>query len=141
MRKIVKKSFLSVLIVAMCSLSAVCLAQNTGNDEASLRGKWTFEGITAFERNVQQPFNLDDLCCELPNVMDIRQDEIMFEWKGRTSVAKYNEVFKLDMICVFVCTEWKIVDNKLQLHWTQDVGGGEGEDLRMFAMTATYKLN
>ena len=141
MRRVERRTFLSILIAAICGISTVCFAQNTGNDEASLQGKWTYEGITAFEGNVQQPFSLDDLCCEFPKEMDIRQDGIDCVWKGRTSTAKYNDILKWGMMCVSICAEWKIVDNKLQLTWTQDIDGGEGEDLRSFNMTVTYKLN
>jgi len=138
MRKVVEKSFLSVLIAAIYGMSAVCFAQNAGNDEASLRGKWTFEGITAFEGNVQQAFSLDDLCCELPTEMDIRQDEIAFGWKGRTSTAQYYSIVIGSSMCVSICTEWKIAENKLLLLWTQDI---DGDEPRLFNMTATYKLN
>ena len=138
MRRVERKTFLSVLIAAICGISTVCFAQNAGNDEASLRGKWTYEGITAFEGNVQQTFGLDDLCCEVPMEMNIRQDEIDCTWKERTSTAQYNDILKLGMMCVSVCTEWKIVDNKLQLTWTQDI---EDDTPRTFNMTVTYKLS
>ena len=135
MRRVERRTFLSILIAAICGISTICFALNAGNDEASLRGKWTFEGITAFEGNVQQTFSLDDLCCEIPTVMDIRQDEIDCTWKGRTSTAKYYSIVKGSSMCLSVCAEWKIVDNKLQLTWTQDIAG---DTPREFKITVTY---
>jgi hypothetical protein len=129
---------LSVLIAVIYGMSAVCFAQNVGNDEASLRGKWIYEGITAFEGNVQQAFSPDDLCCEFPSVMDIRQDEIDCVWKYGQGTAKYDSVVRGNGMCLLICTEWKIVDNKLQLTWTYDV---EGDTPRVFNMTVTYKLS
>ena len=121
MRRVERKTFLSVLIAAICGISTVCFAQDTGNDGTLLRGKWIFESITAFEGNVQQEFGLDDLCCELPSEMEIRQDGVDCVWKQGHGTAEYNFVVRGNSMCFAFCTEWKIVDNKLQLTWTYDV--------------------
>jgi len=138
MRRVIKKLFLSVFISVIYGISAVCFAQNAGNDKASLRGKWIFEDITAFEGNVQQAFGLDDLCCELPREMDIRQDGIVCTWKEGSDTANYDFVVRGNGMCFAFCTEWQIVDNRLQLTWTYDVAG---DTPRVFDMKVTYKLN
>ena len=138
MRKTIKLSFLCILIAVIYAMSSVCLAQSVGNDEALLRGKWIFEDITAFEGNVQQAFELDDLCCEIPTEMEIRQDGIDCVWKNGRGIAEYDFVVRGNAMCFSFCTEWKIVDNKLQLTWTYDV---EGDTPRVFSMKVTYKLN
>ena len=138
MRRVIKKSFLSVLIAAICGMSAVCFAQHVGNDEASLQGKWAFEDVTAFEGNVQQVFSMDDLCCEFPTAMDIRQDEIDCVWKKGAGTAKYDSVVNGNVMCLLICAEWKITDNKLQLKWSIDM---EGDAPKVFNITVTYKLS
>jgi len=138
MERIIMKSFLSVLILTIYGMSTVCFAQNTDNDEASLQGKWIFEDITAFEGNVQQPFSLDDLCCELPREMDIQQDGIVCIWKEGSDTANYDFVIRGNSMCFSFCAEWQIADNKLLLKWTYDV---ESETPSVFNMTVTYKFN
>ena len=113
------------------------LTPTKAEDGKSLLGNWTFERVEAFKDNVQQTFSVDDCNCEVPVSMDIRQDEIAFEWKNGAGTAQYNAVVRESAFCFCPCAEWKIADNKLQLQWTQDI---EGEEPKLLTIVITYKL-
>ena len=134
------------LIILGCLLLAGMFVPSFAqtNEENPLQGEWVFESISAFEEGVQKiPFSVDSLdnnvmsCCEVPSEMDIQQEEIVFVLKNKTVSEKYNVVVTENSLCFSICTEWKIVNNKLQLQWTQDIANQEP---RVLSIVLTYKL-
>ena len=136
MRRVMKKVIVAALAACICGVSFT-FAQ-TKNDEKALIGKWVFESVAAFEDNVQKiPFSMDSLdCCEAPKEMDIQQNEITFVWKESTYTERYGIAVKGGILCFPICAEWKIVGNKLQLSWTQDLNSNPNG----LIIVLTYKL-
>ena len=132
------------LIILGCLLLAGMLVPSFAqtNEENPLQGEWVFESISAFEEEVQRiPFSVDSLenvmsCCEVPLEMDIQQEEIVFVRKNGTGKAKYDFIVRENGMCVPICAGWKIVNNKLQLQWTQDL---EGQEPKVLTIVLTYK--
>ena len=133
------------IITLTCILAGISLtgfAQSSENNEKLLQKKWILENVSAFEKNVQKiPFSADSLsntmsCFEAPSEMDIQQEEIIFVRKSGTDKAKYNSVVRGNGICIPICAEWKIVNNKLLLQWTQDI---EGQERRVLTIVLRYK--
>jgi len=134
-----KRFFFCTLIAFICSIPVLCMAQTGGNEERALQGQWTYESIAAFEGTVEQTFSLESLdCCEIPASITFGQDEITFVWKDRTETVQSGLILRGTTLCFPICGQWKIVDNKLQLQWTQDI---MGEEPRMFTIILTYKSN
>ena len=135
MKKKIKQLILNALIAGVCSMSVLSFAQT--KDKNVLLGKWIVENVVAFEENVQVPFTLDSLGCEIPTEMDIQQDEIILVLDGQTMKVPYHEVVRGNGMCILVCGEWKVVGNKLELTWEVDIMGKEPERRKI---VLTYKL-
>ena len=132
-----RKSFFYVFVASFCNLAVLCVAQTNAEDGKSLWGNLTFERIEAFKDNIQQTFSVEDCTCKVPMSMDIRQDEIVFEWEDGTGTAPYNTVVMESAFCFCPCALWKILDNNLQLQWTQDI---EDQELKLLTIILIYKL-
>ena len=116
-------------------------ARPNDDPEKIPQGKWVFENVVAFEDNIQIPFSVNDLEFEIPTEMDIQKEELTFVDKEGPKKEKSDRAIKGNFLCLYfpVCAEWKIVENRLRLQWTQDIDGSSGgKDTRTIVLT--YKL-
>jgi hypothetical protein len=133
-----KSSWISLAFIALiCSISTASFAQTAADSAQTLQGVWQYESIVAIEGNVQQKISLEDLCCQMPLEMDIRQDEINYTTKSGSATAIYDVAVMNHGLCLAICTEWKRVGNTLQLKWDQDL---EGDEPKMRTIILTYKM-
>ena len=138
MKVTVKKISIIAFITMIYGMSFLSFAQTKESDEKSLQGKWTLENVSAFEDNVQKlPFSVDNIDSEIPKEIDIQQDNITFGWKESKQKVKREVVVNGNSLCFPICAEWKIVDNKLQLQWMQDIDSPT-DDLKMRTIVLTY---
>jgi len=122
MKMFFKKYGLLVFVLFFAGMASFQLVFADEPDVSLLKGKWIFENVTAFENGVQiKPFSADSLKFEPPGEMDIQQEVLIFTRKEQTSKASLYSVIKGNTMCIPVCAEWKIVNNRLQLQWMQDV--------------------
>ena len=112
-------------------------SQSKGDHKKVLQGKWVFESITAFDGNVQVPFNVDSLCCEIPTEMFIQQDDLTFSRRARADKVRFDAVISENGLCFPICGEWKIVENKLLVQWYEDLDSS-GDVLKMRTVIACY---
>ena len=138
MKVTVKKISIIAFTTMIYGMSFLSFAQTKESDEKSLQGKWTLENVSAFEDNVQKlPFSVDNIDSEIPKEIDIQQDNITFGWKESKQKVKREVVVNGNSLCFPICAEWKIVDNKLQLQWMQDIDSPT-DDLKMRTIVLTY---
>lgn len=134
-----KKRLLVCLLLASIAVQVTgALPQGQNEQKQIPEGKWVLENVSAFEENVQIPFSIDDISFEIPAEMDIQQDELTFVRKGGTEKVKYDVVVRGSFLCFHVCAECKIVDNKLQLQWGQDIIEEATNSLNMRTIILSY---
>jgi len=113
-----------VIILASLLLAGItvpALAQPEAVLQKLPEGTWVLEKVSAFEADVQKLFSATGIDVEIPSEIDIQPTEIAFVRKESTETVKYNAVVKGNLLCFPICAEWSIVEDKLQLQWTQDI--------------------
>ena len=134
------KVIVMAFAAGICCLSIACFAQAKENNEKTLRGSWVLENVSAFEDDVEvKPFSVDSICCvQISTEIDIQQDEVTFVLESGEHKVKYEKAVRKNAFYFPFYAGWKIVDDKLQLHWGQDVDRPTGTIIRTIALT--YKL-
>ncbi len=123
-----------VMAIAACSISA--FAQQTNGNNRTPEGKWVLESVAATEENVQVPFSMNGIGFNIPDEMDIRQEEMTIVNKERTETGKYvidEDIFRFYLSTFPLIVQWKMVEGKLLLQWEQDTKDG-----KRLAIVLTY---
>ena len=109
-------------------------------NKKSLQGKWVLENVSAIEDGVEViPFSMDSIsCCEIATEIDIQHDVITFTFSSGEQKLNFEQVIKKNAFYFPFYSGWKIVDDKLQLHWGHDVDRLEGTIIQTIVLT--YKL-
>jgi len=140
MNRMMKKMVVLALIAGICSISVTGLAQEKENNEKSLIGKWILEKVSAFDEAEEViPFSVDSICCNvISSEIDIQKDIVTFVLESVAYKVKYEKAIRKNIFYFPFYAGWKIVDDKLQLHWGQDVNRQTGTIIRTIVLT--YKL-
>ena len=135
MGKFMRKTIVFAFLSGICSILMLVFAQTKDEQKKLPEGRWVLEKVTAFEENVQIiPFNADSLhCCTIPIEINVQKEKIVLTGKDE---VKFVASIRGKYVCFPICAEWKIVENKLQLQWKQDL---ESQELRMMTIVLTYK--
>jgi len=131
-----RKFFIFLMLLS----SFAAFAQLKNEQKQIPEGKWVLESVSAFEENVQIPFGVENIDFEIPTEINIQQDEITFIRKEGATKVNYDVVVRGNFLCFSACAEWKIVDNRLQLQWGQDIMNNPTGDLKMRTITLDYKF-
>ena len=109
-------------------------------DTDLLQGKWVLENVSAFDENMKtMPFSIDSICCqEISTEIDIQRDEVTFTFESGEHKVEYERAVRKSAFYFPFYAGWKIVDNKLQLSWGQDVEISAGTIIQTIVLT--YKL-
>jgi hypothetical protein len=88
------------------------------------QGKWVLESVSILEKDTPIPFSADKLSYELPDEINVQQDEITFVFNEERITLQYSVAVRDTFLCFSVCAEWKInEDSKLKLQWEDDETG------------------
>lgn len=120
-----KKQIFTLLAIGLLSSVAFVVSAQQNNEQIP-QGRWVFKSISAFENDKQLPsFNFEQLNFEIPMEMDIKSDEVIFVNKSGTNTMKRKSAVNGNLLCFYICAEWSVVDDMLQLLWFQSPGEGE----------------
>ena len=139
-RAVLLYSSMILFSLYLFSAPAHLTEQAKAESDELFEGTWTLEGVSAFEDNKQKiPFSVDSICCnEISSEIIIQQDEITFVRNSGEYKAKYKDAVKKNMFYYPFYSGWEIVDNKLIVHWGQDVELPTG-GTRIRTIVLTYK--
>jgi len=128
-------------VILILLLGTFPVFSQQGNEQKRIpEGKWVLENVSAFEGNAQIALTANDLGFRVPSEIDVQQDEVAFITENSSNRVRYDDVVKGNLLCFLICAEWKIVDNKLQLQWSQDIEEPvNGVDMRIISLSYVRK--
>lgn len=126
------------LVLIFCSLSWFATAQtNKDNNKDLLLGEWVLEEASVHETNDIASVNIDSIDIEFHREIEIRSDELSFNYKGVSQKNKYEvtgDWIYLNFATISFYAEWAILNNKLYIEWAQDIPISDNENKTMVVL-------
>jgi len=112
-----KKLFIFLIFTGFYAV----FAQQPNNSPIIPQGKWGVETISILEKGMPIPISSEKLNYEIPNEIEVFQEEVTFVYHDKRSTLDYNVAVRNNFLCFSLCAAWKIVDNiGLELKWEDD---------------------